>query len=179
MIYLSAGHHNKDSGAAYGIYVERDLTKESRSLIELHLDSEQVIKDKDSETNVEYQKRIKPAGGSVVFDIHFNAAGATASGTECFVNAKDFKNKDSLSFKMAQEICDTTANVLGIKNRGVKSETQSQHKKLGILNKNAGCSVLWEICFISSISDMASYTRCKEDLSKAIASILKKYDALK
>ena len=160
MIYLSAGHHNKDSGAVYGVYVERDLTKEARSLIELHLDSEQVIKDKDSETNAEYQKRIKPAGGSVVFDIHFNAAGSTASGTECFVNAKDFKDKNSLSFKMAQEICDATANVLGIKNRGVKSETQSQHKKLGILNKNAGCSVLWEICFISSISDMASYTRC-------------------
>ena len=47
MIYLSAGHHDKDSGAVSGKFIERDLTKESRFLIESNLPSNQVIKDKD------------------------------------------------------------------------------------------------------------------------------------
>lgn len=179
MIYLSAGHHNADSGAVSGKFVERDLTKEMRGLIELNLDQKQVIKDKDFETNSQYQSRIKPGSGSVVFDIHFNAGPPTATGTECFVNKKDFADKNSLSFKMAEEISKTTAYVLGIKNRGVKSESQSQHPRIGVLNLNSGVSVLWEICFISSVLDMQKYVLLKDRLSKEIALILKKYDALR
>ena len=179
MIYLSAGHHNKDSGAVSGVFVERDLTKESRFLIEKHIDPKQVIKDKDFETNSQFQIRIKPGSGSVVFDIHFNAGSPTATGTECFVNKADFANKNSLSYKMAEKKKKKTSEILGIKNRGVKSEASSQHPRIGILNLKAGISVLWEICFISSPLDMPQYILHKEKLNKEIAIILKKYDALK
>lgn len=179
MIYLSAGHHNADPGAISGKFIERDLTKESRSLIESYLKPSQVIKDKDFETNSQYQGRIKPGTGSVVFDIHFNAGSPTATGTECYVNKADFANKNSLSYKMADEICKVTAEILDIKNRGVKSESSSQHSRIGILNKNAGCSVLWEICFISSPLDMPKYTLKKAELNRKAAEILLKYDALK
>ena len=179
MIYLSAGHHDKDSGAVSGKFIERDLTKESRFLIESNLPSNQVIKDKDFETNTQYQSRIKPASGSVLFDIHFNAGSPTATGTECYVNKVDFANKNSLSYKMADEICKVTSEILGIKNRGVKSEASSQHPRIGILNLKAGVSVLWEICFISSALDMAKYTQFKAKLNKEVALILLKYDAIK
>lgn len=179
MIFLSAGHHDKDPGAVSGKFIERDLTKESRGLIEFHLDPKQVIKDKDFETNAQYQSRIKPGSGSVLFDIHFNSAGATATGTECFVNKKDFADKNSLSYKMAAEICEVTSKMLGITNRGVKSEAQSQHPRIGVLNLGAGVSVLWEICFISNPLNMAKYTQFKRELNKEVALILKKYDALR
>lgn len=179
MIFLSAGHHDKDPGAVSGKYIERDLTKESRGLIEMYIDPSQLIKDKDFETNSQYQGRIKPGSGSVVFDIHFNSGSATATGTECYVNTADFANKNSFSYKMAEEICKVTSEILGVSSRGVKPEGSSQHSRIGILNKGAGCAVLWEICFISNPLNMSSYTFKKAELSRKIAEILLKYDALK
>ena len=61
-------------------------------------------------------------------DIHFNAGGPAASGTECFI-AND---ASAHSQEMAKEICNTASSVMGIKNRGVKTEGQSQHNKIGI-----------------------------------------------
>lgn len=179
MIYLSAGHHDKDPGAVSGSYIERDLTKEMREFINLHLPKGQVINDKDYEVNTQYQGRIKPGSGSVVLDVHFNSGSATATGTEVYVNKADFANKNSLSYKMANEICVATSNILGIPNRGVKSEASSQHPRLGILNLGSGISALWEICFISNVLNMQRYTECKKELSLKIAEILLRYDALK
>jgi len=179
MIFLSAGHHNADPGAVANGYIERELTKEARDTIKQDLNPAEVILDKDYETNSQYQSRIKPGSGSVVFDTHFNAGHPTAGGTECYVNAKDFENKNSLSYLMADEISRTTSEVLGIRNRGVKPDNQSQHSRIGILNLGAGVSVLWEICFLSSVLDMQNLTLKKKELYKKIALIIKKYDALK
>lgn len=179
MIYVSAGHHNADPGAVANGFKENELTKDVRSLIVKNLDAKNVIQDKDSETNAMYQNRIKPGTGSVVFDIHFNAGPITASGVECFVNTSDFSNKNSLSYRLAEEICLVTSKILGIKNRGVKTENQSQHSRIGILNLKSGISVLWEVAFISSVTDMSQFKSKKNVLSKEIASLLTKYDALK
>lgn len=177
--YPSAGHNNVDPGAVALGYKEADLTKDARNIIAENSKAEDLIMDKDWETNTQYQKRIKPGDGSVILDIHFNAGSPTATGTECFVNAKDYANKNSMSYKMATEICEVTSKILGIENRGVKSESSSQHKRLGILNLGAGCSVLWEICFITSAIDMSKYLQKKQELLKQIAVILKKYDDMK
>ncbi|WP_027378193.1 N-acetylmuramoyl-L-alanine amidase [Chryseobacterium daeguense] len=179
MIFISAGHHNTDPGAVANGYVERDLTKDARNLIIPSLDLKNVIQDKDFETNSQYQRRIKPGSGSVVFDIHFNSGSPAAGGTECYVNAKDFADKNSLSYKMADEISKATSRILGIRNRGVKADNQSQHSRIGILNLGSGISVLWEICFISSVIDMQNYIQKKNELLKEVAAILEKYDALK
>lgn len=179
MIFISAGHHNTDPGAVLNGLQENNLTKDVRNLIVKNLHLQSIIQDKDFETNSQYQRRIKPGSGSVVFDIHFNSGSPTAGGTECYVNTKDFADKNSLSFKMASEICARTSEILGIRNRGVKPDNKSQHSRIGILNLGSGISVLWEVCFISSILDMQNYALKKNILSKEIASILEKYDALK
>lgn len=178
-IFPSAGHHNADSGAVSQGYKEADLTKDARNLIASYSNANDLIMDKDFETNRQYQSRIKPGSGSVVFDIHFNAGSPTATGVECYVNKKDFADKNSLSFKMATEICEVTSKILGIGNRGVKPENNSQHSTIGILNLGAGISVLWEICFITSPIDMPKYIQKKQELMKAVATILKKYDDMK
>ncbi|RNA63225.1 N-acetylmuramoyl-L-alanine amidase [Chryseobacterium nematophagum] len=179
MIFISAGHHKNDPGAVVNGYIERDLTKEARKIIVQKLDLKNVIQDKDFETNAQYQRRIKPGSGSVVFDIHFNSGNPTVGGTECYVNQKDFADENSLSYKMADEICKLTSKILGIRNRGVKPDNKGQHSRIGILNLGSGVSVLWEVCFISFVIDMQSYLLKKNELLKEIADILKKYDTLK
>lgn len=181
MIFISAGHHEKDSGATYNGRREATETIKVRDSIVKFLDryGYKSIKDKDNETNVQYQTRIKPGSGSVVFDIHFNAGPVSATGVEVFVNKGDFANKGSLSYKMAMEIAEVTSKILGIKNRGVKSEQVSQHKRLGILNKGAGISALWEVCFITNKEDMYKYDKNFSILNEEIAKILMKYEDLK
>ncbi|MBT0549167.1 N-acetylmuramoyl-L-alanine amidase [Riemerella anatipestifer] len=176
-----AGHHNADPGAVYNGQKEADLTKEARSLFVKYFPNgkNELILDRDNETNLQLQRRIKPGAGSVLLDIHFNAGPRTATGTECLVNRKDFVNKNSMSYRMADEISKATSEILGIPNRGVKCESTTRHGRLGILNLGAGCSVLWEICFISNPNDMEQWDLKKEILMKKIAEIAAKYDDIR
>lgn len=174
--FISAGHHNADSGAVANGYKENELTKDLRNLILAKGNSKEIIIDRDSENNREYQNRIKPGAGSVVLDIHFDAAASVASGVTAFVNDKDFQNKESLSYKFGVRLTDFISRTLGSPNRGVKSEKVSQHKKLGILNLGAGCAVLIEIEFITNAAAMANYQSKKEILAKGIADLAQQFD---
>lgn len=176
-----AGHNNTDPGAVYNNRKEADETKIARDLFMKFFPKgrAELIPDKDWETNRQTQSRVQTGSGSVVIDFHFNAGSPTATGTECLVNARDFANKNSMSYRMADEICKATAEILGIRNRGVKSEETTRHKRIGSLNTGAGCSVLLEICFISSISDMQKWDFHKEKLMKRVAEIVQKYDDMK
>ena len=179
--FAIAGHSNADPGAMYNGRKEADETKKARELFIKYFPKGkgEIITDRDEETNRQLQNRIKPSTGSVVFDIHFNAGSPTAGGTECLVNKKDFADKNSMSYRLAEEVCSATAEILGIRNRGVKPETETRHGRLGILNLGAGASVLWEICFISSVLDMQKWDLLKDKLMQRIAEIVQKYDDMK
>lgn len=173
-----AGHSDKDPGAVHNGRKEAEETKKARDLFIEYFPKgrSEVIPDKDWETNRQVQTRIQAGDGSVIFDIHFNAGSPTAGGTECLVNRKDFANKNSMSYRMADEISKVTSEILGIRNRGVKCESSTRHGRLGVLNLGAGCSVLWEVCFISSVLDMQKWDLKKNELMKKVAEIVQKYD---
>ena len=178
--YPIAGHSNNDPGAVYNGRKEAEETKSARNLLIQHFPKKNdIIADKDEYSLNQVLKNMKPGSGSVLLDSHFNAGPATATGTECFVNARDFANKNSMSYKMADEICKAASAILGIPNRGIKSETQTRHKRLGVLNIGAGCAVLWEICFISNPSDMKKWDSKRNQLMAKIAQICQKYDDMK
>lgn len=178
--YPIAGHSNNDPGAVYNGRKEAEETKNARNLlIQYFPKKNDIIADKDEYSLNQVLKNVKPGSGSVLLDSHFNAGPPTATGTECFVNAKDFANKNSMSYKMADEICKAASAILGIPNRGIKSETQTRHKRLGVLNIGAGCAVLWEICFISNPSDMKKWDSKRNVLMAKIAQICQKYDDMK
>lgn len=175
-----AGHHDNDPGAVYNGRKEAEETKCARELLIQHFPKKNdIIADKDEQTLKQVLRTLKPGSGSVLLDIHFNAGPVTATGTECFVNAKDFANKNSMSFRMATEICQVTSRILGIKNRGVKSESGTRHGKLGILNIGVGCAVLWEICFISNSADMQKWDAKRVEVMKTVAEICQRYDDMK
>lgn len=80
---------------------------------------------------------------------------------------------------MATEISQVTSNLLGIRNRGVISERQSNRGRLAILHTQSGISVLHEVGFISNKNDMKALDQNIEILCATVAKILKKYDDLK
>lgn len=178
--YLSAGHNNNDPGAVANGYKEADITKIIRDSIAKHSKATDMVLDKDWETNRQYQTRIKPGDGSVLNDLHLNAAVSNSTrGVESYVNKKDFANKNSMSYRMADEMNQFLAKTLGIPNRGVKPENNSQHKSIGILNLGAGCAVLTELDFITGKDAVENILKNKDIIGKGMADILQKYDDMK
>lgn len=174
MIYLSAGHNNSDPGSVADGIKEAELTKELRNMVAERLTdaNHPFITDDDNESNRQYQSRIKPGPGSVLLDVHFNAGPTSANGTEVIVS--NVANDNSRLF--ARELVDGASRIMGIRNRGVKGESGSQHSRIGILHLNVGIAVLVEVCFITNMYDLAAYQVNKEKLADFYANTLIKYD---
>lgn len=180
MIFISAGHHSKhpvnpDPGAIGNGFKEGDLTIEFRDLVcyELDLLGVKYIKDFDNETLQQYVDRVKTGDGSVVIEYHFDAATPQATGTTSLIEI----DGDRLDKAFAKELADTTSLILGIRNRGVKSEAETRHGRLALMKEN-GIICLHELCFISNSDDIAKYNFKKKDLAKAHAQILIKYEKI-
>lgn len=169
-IYLSAGHHLKDPGACANGVQENLLTIELRDLIVEQLTSLNAIFqiDKDTETLAEYLRRIQPDNESVVCEIHFNAA-ANPKATGIEVLIADFASPASR--KLASILATSGSKIMGITNRGVKTESESHRGRLGLMRKK-GKVVLIEVAFISNILDLEAYNKAKSNLAIGWASIL-------
>src|SRR5690606_5445362 len=176
MIFLSAGHHDKDPGAIANGVKEADLTVELRDLSfqELIKIGANVTMDKNFETLSQYLARIKPGSGSVVCEIHFNAAAPQATGVETIVKA----GASAAEKRLAERINSLVGNATGLVNRGVKDETQSHRGRLAILHTKAGISVLPEICFITNKNDLQLYRKGMRQIAKDLARALKDADDL-
>lgn len=85
-------------------------------------------------------------GCEVFVSLHCNAADSRASGTETFYRGA--RNK-----ALAQRCNSAVVNALGTKNRGLKTEEQSQHPRLAVLNFPNACLI--ELGFIDNAADRA------------------------
>jgi N-acetylmuramoyl-L-alanine amidase len=176
-IFLSAGHSDKvgrDRGASGNGYVEGVLTVEFRDLLEKELKVLGVKVFKDSNDTILAQTiaffKNLTISNSIVVDTHWNAGTPQATGTEVLVSTISTIFERSLAKEVVEEIAET----LGVKNRGVKTEAQSQHKRLGFLHIT-GENILIEMCFISNANDMKKYQLSKNVLAKNLAKILFNY----
>lgn len=182
MIFISAGHNSQsksikaDPGAVANGLKEGDLTIDFRDRVikELEKRGYKYIADSDEENLSGYLSRIKPGSGSVLIEYHFDAAAAaTATGTTGLVRAGATQN--DLSF--AKELSESTAKILGIRNRGVIDETQSHRGRLAFMRKQ-GILCLLELAFITNKDDIAAYLKHRDELAAAHADILIKYEDL-
>jgi N-acetylmuramoyl-L-alanine amidase len=180
MIYISAGHNPKglrpDPGAIGNGFHEADLTVEFRNLVVAILRGKkiEVITDKDDERLGTYLERIKTGNGSVVLEFHFHAAAsATATGTTALIG----NDADRLDKAFAKELVDANASILGIKNRGVKTEADSHRGSLGLMREQ-GTVALLELCFISNSEDLRKYQQNKNASASKIAEIVERYEKL-
>lgn len=171
MIFISAGHNTKkDPGAVANGFNEAELARLLRDAVvnELKALGADYRTDNDEETLIQYLRRVNPGTGSVMCELHFNAGVPNANGIECYI-------ADNESEELAREIC-LAGEFIHLNNRGVKHESQSQHPRLAILHDGAKLSVLVEVCFITSKSDLDKYFAGFDCLAKSIATILVKWD---
>lgn len=179
-IFISAGHNphgiKRDVGAVANGYHEADLNVEIRNLVVSELKkypSQKIITDKDSERLGDYLRRIKTGSGSVVLEFHFDAASPSATGTTALVG----NDADRLDKAFASELANATSKVLGVKNRGVKSERDTHRGRLGLMREH-GTVALLEVCFITNKTDLKRYQAKKHQLAKSLAKIIYKYENL-
>jgi N-acetylmuramoyl-L-alanine amidase len=168
-LFISAGHSDqlgRDRGAAGNGLIEGIETVKIRTKVI------QILKEKygihaivDANNSILTETinffRKLTNKDSILLDIHFNAGPPTATGVETFV-ADDANEKE---LNLAQALSVSLSSVLEIplrgnfrKRRGVKSEVESQHKRLGWM-RLAGNNILLELCFISNREDVEKYLR--------------------
>jgi N-acetylmuramoyl-L-alanine amidase len=83
-------------------------------------------------------------GGNIMLSIHCNAANGTANGTETFYRGESNKT-------IAKRINQCVVDALGTRDRGVKTESESQHSRLAIMDFQP-CFLL-ELGFIDNPAD--------------------------
>jgi N-acetylmuramoyl-L-alanine amidase len=176
-LILVAGHDlNGDPGAvpANTGAIEAQLTVEFRDLLETALKSKlptiEIVCDSNNinlrETIAWVNRIARPF--DLLLDIHFNAVdNPVATGTECFVH----DTTTEINRRLALSLTKLMAQVLGIRNRGVKGEKESPRKRLGILHTKPRV-ILLEICFISNPNDLAAYNNKKHELADRMANLL-------
>jgi N-acetylmuramoyl-L-alanine amidase len=172
MLFLTAGHHRKDAGATYHGRKEADETIRLRNAITTLLKAKGVVvwNDADdwdlSRTIHEIRKLSQP--DDIICDLHFNAGSSAATGCEVYIP----ENADTAEQTLARQLAATIASTLLIRNRGIKSESNSRHKRLGIM-RPTGKNLLIEVCFISNHYDMVQYDTFFQLLAENIAKVLR------
>jgi N-acetylmuramoyl-L-alanine amidase len=100
-----------------------------------------------------------------VIDLHFNAhSNPQARGTEAIVS----DDATTLELRFASRLAHTTSDALDIPLRCIKSESQTPHRRLGMLHLTPQ-SVILEVCFCTSPEDVEAYRKNREKLAADLA----------
>lgn len=89
--------------------------------------------------------RAEQAGCTHLISIHLNAATGNATGTETFY-------RDSADKAWAQKVQDAALEAWGLRNRGLKTEADSQHRRLAVFDFD-GPAALLEVGFVDNPLD--------------------------
>ena len=106
----------------------------------------------------------------ILVSIHCNAASAAAKGTETFYCQGSSKGR-----KIAEYVQKELIAAMGTVDRGVKDDTQTQHKRIHVLRQSAMPAILIELAFISNPDDAKLVRDHKIDFAKAIVKGLCSY----
>ena len=202
MIILTAGHTGPNSGAQcaethfdegaeniwlrnriaeiltnkYGLVVLVDDDKATLKLLVKELN--QTGRQDDKKNHVlmsSCQKTVdcRPLTVDFLIDIHFNAhSNPQARGAETIVS----DDATTLELQFASRLAHVTADALDIPLRSIKSESETPHRRLGMLHLTPQ-SIILEVCFCTSPEDVEAYRKHREqlaeDLAKNIAELVK------
>ena len=178
-IYILAGHSDSDPGAPaakYGMY-EAQLTRNLRNMVFLALKRHPkrqdvtALIDSDVDSLREVLKKIPSTENDIIIDIHFNAATPAAKGVECFVQENRGMQELIKARSIASALCESIAEIMPTKNRGVKDPAQSNRGKLGLMSLK-GAVVLLEVCFISNGDELDAYIKNEDAIAEAIVETL-------
>jgi len=147
-------------------FIEADLAMILRNKVSIILKANNIphIIDNDGEKLGQVINKTKSTEKDVILDIHWNKGVATANGCEVFIPERHTDNER----KTAKKILDGVVSVTGLRSRGVKTESQSARKVLGIM-RPLGINLLIEVCFVSNMEDMQKYLSNIDTVAKVIA----------
>lgn len=172
-IFVSAGHNLKDPGATGNGLTEAIETRKIREKVISFIPKEyKIVKDEDSWDLSQTMANFETGEGSACLDIHFNAA-ANPAATGVEVIHPDNPSADELHF--ARALSQQLSNIMRIKNRGAKPESETARKRLGMMREN-GINLLVEVCFISNPADVLAYQTHFNELCECMAHLLMNMD---
>lgn len=174
-IFTVSGHSLNQGGASANGLKEELLTIKDKEILNKHLEFQtrytdlKIISDDDSDSLQTVINKIKKQAkkDDLLLDIHYNSASPKATGVEAFVKV----GASDTSKRTAERIVEVFSKMMGIPNRGVKLENQSQHNRLGILHATDH-AVLLEVGFITNTVEMEKVEEYRERLWIAVANIL-------
>lgn len=154
LIILNAGHSIKVSGAtAYENTEAKEAMKIRDKLVPLLKQSFEVALVPDKLNLIQsikwVKERYKKINDGLAFSIHLNASDGRGYGAEALYYGGDEDSK-----KMARTIIDKYCEITGFRNRGVKPDTSTRHKRLAWIRDIKPWSCLIETCFIDNIEDL-------------------------
>jgi N-acetylmuramoyl-L-alanine amidase len=156
-IIISAGHNLKDPGAVSNGVKESDLAMEYRDVLAHTLRQRdwRVITPSDVYSVRETIKYCKLFPKLVVIEIHFNAFNGEAEGVEAFCGTGELSNR------LSGMLVKNTSKAFGLRDRGVKRDTQSKRRRLGLIRELKN-SIIFEVCFMDNPEDMAKVEDIKQ-----------------
>lgn len=162
--YISAGHGAGDLGACCGEFRESDLALDFAKLVCEKINAAQwVPQEKLAKKIAGLTKLVKLKDCAI--DIHFNAGG----GTGCEVVVPEHASETEKA--VASTISQLLAEKLGVKNRGVKKESDTARGKLAWMTLPCE-SILVEVCFLDNHKDMENFNKNKLHAVDALATYL-------
>lgn len=178
-LFITAGHRGGATGANANGYSEAELAIKLRNDITNAMTAKgfEVVNDCDTDslTNVVKDINHNCSNIDICIDIHFNSfANSSANGTEVLVQS----HPTNTEIELAEDILNGVCSTLETRNRGIKKEAQSQYKRLAMLSGTKCNSVLLEVCFISSKSDMVRFKSKYNALIKKLSDIIEKHITL-
>ena len=176
IVYLVAGHEvrNGKGTGVHGFIDEAVEAEKMRNVIDALLPTWQVkvVKDDNSLTLrnvVNWLLRLRPTEKDIVVDIHFNAASASATGTEVWIPKKPTQRERDFAAALAAKM----SEVLMIRNRGVKTSDVNRHGRLAMLDDvTHPTNVLLEVCFATNSTDVNSYNANFQTLCRELAWVI-------
>lgn len=154
-IYIDAGHGGNDPGAVANGMRESEINLDVALSLEKILSSNFATwQSRRGNHNLTIKQRWQAAnawGADIFISIHANAfSQPTANGTEVFIfDNGSTRARDSR--RLASLLVDEFSHRLGLRNRGVRLDGQSQHTGgLGVLRNTQMPAVLYELAFITA-----------------------------
>jgi N-acetylmuramoyl-L-alanine amidase/Mannosyl-glycoprotein endo-beta-N-acetylglucosaminidase len=182
-IFISAGHFTGDSGAPSVLGTkEADEMIRTRDFLIRELESRGLTRDQDFFSvpdTIDLSPSInwingRSRSGDIAVELHGNSATASARGAESYyVDGNNQRKSDAEKLVNA-----LVAAVPGLRNRGAKSDNQSQHPRLAFCRDVDIPSVLIELCFLSSRDDMDLLTNQRDKFAKGLADGLLQWTGL-
>lgn len=154
-----------DPGAISGAHKEHTIVARIASDLEYAHPKHIVVAPDDRplrEVIAWINEQVEP--GDILFSLHMNSGPAKAEGAEVLYAATVPQRADDAA-RLAASYCRWS----GLKNRGAKPDTSSQHPRLAVLRDTKCPAFLWELGFINNPKDV------QRVISRGGSSVLQAY----